>query len=213
MALDKGVFITFEGGEGAGKSTQIRLLNEWIKERGYKTLVTREPGGTKGAEDIRELIVTGSSNRWSGTTETLLLSAARSDHLEKTIRPALSSGTWVLCDRFSDSTRAYQGARGVKPDMIERLDELVVGSTQPDLTLLFDMPVAQGMERAKKRAQKAGESDQRFEQMDLFFHEDLRQRFLDLEKNNQRIVRIDASGDIGEVATRVRNVVFDRFGV
>ena len=157
----RGRFITFEGGEGAGKSTQVARLAAWLRASGMDLVHTREPGGSPGAEQIRNLVLNGSAERWSPMTETLLMYAARADHLERTIRPALEAGRWVLCDRFADSSRAYQGAGGgVAQSFIEQLDATVVGRDQPDLTLIFDLPVEIGLARALGRG---GGSEVRFE--------------------------------------------------
>lgn len=173
--VTRGRFITFEGGEGAGKSTQARILVDRLRAAGVDVLQTREPGGSAGAEEIRAIALNGDAARWSATTETLLMFAARSDHLDKTIRPALAEGRWVVCDRFVDSTRAYQGAGGgVDAGFIEALNDAVVAAEQPDLTLVFDMPVEVGLERAFGR----GLFETRFESKGLEFHTRLRDEFL-----------------------------------
>ena len=206
--MTQGRFITFEGGEGTGKSTQVARLVEALRARDLEVLQTREPGGSEGAEEIRNLALNGDAGRWSAMTETLLMFAARSDHLERTIRPALEAGRWVVCDRFADSSRAYQGAGGGTPAaFIESLDAAVVGSTQPDLTLVFDLPVEIGLERAFGR----GLFETRFESKGLAFHERLRRRFLEIaEENARRCVVIDATGDLDAVAGRVWCAVEDR---
>ena len=143
--MTRGQFITLEGGEGTGKSTQAARLVARLKARGLDVVHTREPGGSTGAEEIRHIALNGDAGRWSPLTETLLMYAARSDHLERTIRPALEAGRWVVCDRFADSSRAYQGAGGgVPPEVIEAIDAAVVGADQPDLTLVFDLRVEVG---------------------------------------------------------------------
>ena len=199
--MTQGKFITFEGGEGAGKSTQVGRLVERLRERHLEVVQTREPGGSQGAEEIRAIALNGDVGRWSPMTETLLMFAARSDHLEKTIRPALEAGRWVVCDRFADSSRAYQGAGGGAPAaFIEALDAAIVGSGQPDLTLIFDLPVEVGLERAFGR----GLFETRFESKGLEFHERLRAGFLEIaRKNPQRCVIIDAVGDEETVFSRV----------
>ena len=166
---------------------------------------TREPGGSTGAEDIRNIALNGDAGRWSPMTETLLMFAARSDHLEKTIRPALEAGRWVVCDRFADSSRAYQGVGGGTPAaFIEALDAAIVGRTQPDLTLIFDLPVAVGLERAFGR----GLFETRFESKGLEFHERLRAGFLDIAaRHPERCVVIDAEGDQDAVEARIRDAV------
>lgn len=196
-----GRFITLEGGEGTGKSTQTRRLVERLRARGDTVVQTREPGGSSGAEAIRNLVVAGEAERWSPRTEILLMYAARSDHLERTIRPALAEGSWVICDRFADSSRAYQGAGGgVASDFIEQLDAGIVGTDQPDLTLIFDLPVDVGLERAFGR----GLFETRFESKGQAFHERLRQGFLDIARRfPDRCVLIDADGSEDEVEARV----------
>lgn len=204
-------FITLEGGEGAGKSTQARRLAAKLGERGIETIVTREPGGSPGAEQIRELLVHGEPERWSARTEALLMFAARADHVEKTIKPALASGKWVICDRFTDSTYAYQGvARGTDREIIRRVQSAAIGDFKPGLTLVLDLPVSIGLERAKARAG----SETRFEQFDAAFHETLRQAFLDIaKKNGDRCVLIDASGSEDEVAELIWQTATKRFSL
>jgi dTMP kinase len=200
-----GRFITFEGGEGTGKSTQVARLVERLRARGLEVVQTREPGGSPGAEDIRAIALNGDANRWSPMTEALLMFAARSDHLERTIRPALEAGRWVVCDRFADSSRAYQGVGGGTPaEFIEALDAAIVGSTQPDLTLVFDLPVKVGLERAFGR----GLFETRFESKGLEFHERLRRGFLEIAAAHpERCAVIDADGDQDTVAARVQAAV------
>lgn len=203
--MTHGRFITFEGGEGTGKSTQVARLVERLRFRDLEVVQTREPGGSQGAEEIRNLALNGDAGRWSPTTETLLMYAARSDHLERTIRPALEAGRWVVCDRFADSSRAYQGAGGGTPaDFIEMLDAAIVGPTQPDLTLVFDLPVEVGLERAFGR----GLFETRFESKGLAFHERLRRGFLAIAAAHpERCVVIDADGDQDTVEARVWTAV------
>lgn len=173
--LHGGRFITFEGGEGAGKSTQVKTLVAKLRALGLEVVQTREPGGSPGAEALRDLLVRGDATRWSAVSELLMMYAARADHLEKVIRPALKRGAWVVCDRFADSSRAYQGAGGgVAPAFIEQIDAAVVGPTQPDLVLVMDMPVEAGLMRAEAR----GDLENRFESKGLAFHERLRAGFL-----------------------------------
>lgn len=199
--MSRGIFITLEGGEGTGKSTQTRRLVDRLRAEGRGVVQTREPGGSTGAEVIRNLVVAGDAERWSPRTETLLMYAARSDHLERTIRPALEAGDWVVCDRFADSSRAYQGAGGgVPPAFIEALDAGIVGDDQPDLTLVFDLPVEVGLERAFGR----GLFETRFESKGLDFHSRLREGFLAIARDHpDRCVLIDADGDEDTVAARV----------
>lgn len=204
-------FITLEGGEGTGKSTQAKRLAAKLGERGIDAIVTREPGGSAGAEQIRELFVHGEPGRWSALTETLLVFAARVDHVEKTIRPALASGKWVICDRFTDSTYAYQGvARGTDREIIRRVQSAAIGDFKPGLTLVLDLPVSVGLERAKARS----DSENRFEQFDAAFHEKLRQAFLDIaKKNGDRCLVIDASGSEEQVAELIWQTAVKRFSL
>lgn len=209
--MARGRFITLEGGEGAGKSTQIGLLRDALEAQGIAVLTTREPGGSEGGEEIRHLLVNGETHRWEPLTEALLNYAARHEHLQKVIEPALDAGTWVLCDRFADSTMAYQGyGHGMDREIIRRLHRLVVGDVQPDLTLILDMPVEEGLKRAGAR----GEGEDRYERMDGGFHERLRQGFLDIAKKEPaRCTVIDATGDIGAVAMAIADVVAQRLKV
>jgi dTMP kinase len=199
--VTRGIFITFEGGEGAGKSTQIRRLAERLRAAGRDVVLTREPGGSPGAEEIRGLLLNGEADRWSPLTEALLMNAARRDHIERVIAPALERGQVVLCDRFADSTRAYQGAGGqVDPTVIAQLENAVVGSTRPDLTLIFDLPVAEGLRRALSR--NGGE--ERFESKGVAFHDRLRTAFLEIAAAEpDRCAVIDATAALDAVETAV----------
>ena len=199
--MTRGQFITFEGGEGAGKSTQVLRLVADLRARGIDVIQTREPGGSPGAEAIRALVVSGDADRWSARTEALPMFASRSDHLEKTIRPALDAGVWVVCDRFADSSRAYQGAGGgAAPEFIEALERAVVGEDQPVLTLILDLPVAVGLERALAR----GQADTRFESKGLAFHQRLRDGFGEIARRYPERCRIiDATGSPDDVYDRV----------
>jgi len=212
MAAPKpqGKFITLEGGEGAGKSTQITRLAERLIACGIDVVTTREPGGSPGAEKIRKLLVTGEPGRWSPLTEALLNYAARNDHLNKRIRPALDEGAWVISDRFADSTRAYQGsAESIPADAIEALDAMVVGSTQPDLTLILDLPVEVGLSRATHGADG---DENRFERKGKAFHEHLRKAYLEIAKAHpKRCVVIDAAGTPEDVAEAIWGAVLKRF--
>ncbi len=209
--MQHGRFISLEGGEGVGKSTQVRRLAERLGEAGVELVVTREPGGSAGAEALRRLLVEGAAERWSPTAETLLLYAAREDHLERLIRPALRRGAWVLTDRFADSTRAYQGAGGgASPELILALERMVVGPDAPTLTLILDLAVERGLERALAR----GGSEQRFEHMGLDFHRRLRAGFLAIAQADPARCRvIDASGDADQVAGAVWRLVRERFAL
>lgn len=206
--MTRGRFITLEGGEGAGKSTQARRLAEALRARGLEVVTTREPGGSPGAELLRSLLVTGEGDRWSPQAEALLMYAARSDHLDRLIRPALARGAWVLCDRFADSSRAYQGfAGGVDAAFIEALDQGVVGADQPDLTLIFDLPFTSGLARAATR----GDHEARFESKGAAFHERLREGFLSVaDAHPERCVVIDADAGPDVVFERAWTVVRDR---
>ena len=209
-AEERGKFITLEGGEGAGKSTQVARLAERLVACGIDVVTTREPGGAPGAEAIRKLLVTGETNRWSAMSEALLHAAARNDHLEKTVRPALDDGAWVISDRFADSTRAYQGmGEGLSLDVVELLDRMVVGATQPDLTLILDLPVDVGLARAT-----AGEGgdENRYERMGKSFHERLRNAFLDIANEHPaRCVVIEASGSEEEVGNAIWAATLEKF--
>jgi dTMP kinase len=201
-----GVFITFEGGEGTGKSSHARDLAESLRKDGRKVVLTREPGGAPGAEDIRALLVTGTVGRWSPEAETLLNYAAREAHLRETIRPALLRGDLVLCDRFMDSSRAYQGfAGGGDMELIEALERMIVGATRPDLTLILDVDPELGLKRAKGRG--AGTED-RFEKKGLEFHHRLRKGFLEIAAQDpQRCRVIDSSRPYAAVAEDIRRAV------
>ncbi|SIS41530.1 dTMP kinase [Insolitispirillum peregrinum] len=189
--MSNGRFITFEGGEGAGKSTQVRRLAEALRARGIDVLTTREPGGSEGAEQIRRLLVEGSADRWDGLTETLLHYAARRDHLRRVIRPALAAGTWVISDRFNDSTRAYQGyGHGLPQGDLAALYQLVSEGLSPDLTIVLDLPVEVGLQRAGLR----GGDENRYEGMASAFHQRLRTGFLTIaaaEPERCRVISAD----------------------
>lgn len=206
--IERGCFITLEGGEGAGKSTQIRHLAERLKERRLDVLITREPGGTPGGEAIRHLLVNGDTGRWQPMTEALLHTAARVEHVRNVIEPALSRGVWVISDRFADSTRAYQGAaQGLSVETVDDLQRLALGTFAPDLTLILDLPVTVALERTRERG--AGAED-RYERMGNSFHERLRAAFLGIARNEPARCRvIDASGSVEEVASRVWATVRD----
>lgn len=204
-----GRFITLEGGEGTGKSTQVKRLKAALEAKGLKVLATREPGGSPGAEEIRKLLVEGEPGRWNPITETLLAYAARADHVARTIGPALAAGTWVISDRFNDSTFAYQGVgRGVERETIRRIDSAVLDDFQPDLTLVLDLDAKTGLERANARAG----AENRFEKFGPEFHERLRQSFLEIAKRApERCRLIDASGGVDDVAQAIFVAVTRRF--
>jgi dTMP kinase len=207
----RGRFITFEGGEGAGKSTQLKRLALRLEAGGREVVATREPGGSPGAEHIRALVLNGSADRWSPVTETLLMYASRRDHVERVIRPALERGAWVVCDRFADSTRAYQGAAGgTDPAFIAALETYVLEGTRPDLTLIFDLPTEVGLQRAHARAG----AEMRFESKGLAFHERLRAAFLEIARiEPERCAVIDATGSLDEVETAVWAAVEARLAI
>jgi dTMP kinase len=204
-----GRFITLEGGEGTGKSTQIKRLKAALEAKGIAVLATREPGGSPGAEQIRSLMVEGEPGRWDAITETLLAYAARADHVARTIGPALLEGRWVISDRFNDSTFAYQGVgRGVPRETIRRIDSAVLDDFAPDLTLVLDLDVTVGLQRAAAR----GAAENRFEKFGADFHEKLRQAFLDIAKRHPERCRvIDAGGSEDEVAEAILAAVSRRF--
>jgi dTMP kinase len=206
-----GPFITFEGGEGTGKSSHARDLAETLRKKGRSVVLTREPGGSAGAEDIRALLVTGAVGRWSATAETLLNYAARESHLRETIRPALERGELVLCDRFMDSTRVYQGfAGGCDMELIESLERKIVGPTRPHLTLVLDVDPELGLARAKKRA----DSEDRFEKKGLAFHRKLRDGFLAIAaKDPGRCRIVDSSRPNETVAQDIWRLVAPLAGV
>ena len=199
----RGRFITFEGGEGAGKSTQIRMLADQLEKKKVKVVVTREPGGSPGAEIVRHLLLSGVGKLLGAEAETLLFAAARDDHVHQVIKPALDQGLWVLCDRFTDSTVAYQGKVGnVNPVVIEALSRVTIGDLKPDLTFVLDVPVDVGSQRAIKRRGKAVAD--RFEQENREFHEKLRAAYREIAAADpRRCVLIDADADAEEVARRV----------
>lgn len=212
--MTRGRFITFEGGEGAGKSTQVRRLVARLQSAGREVVATREPGGSPGAEAIRNLVLKGDADRWSPMTETLLMYGARRDHIERTILPALARGAWVVCDRFADSTRAYQGgAGGVEPAFISALETHVLADVRPDLTLVFDLPVDVGLARAEAFAKADGHAETRFESKGVAFHERLRAAFRQIAgAEPERCVLIDAAAGIDEVEAEVWRAVERRLG-
>lgn len=209
-AANQGRFITLEGGEGAGKSTQITRLKSWLEQRGRTVLATREPGGSPGAEMVRKLLVEGPTDRWDGPTEALLHFAARRDHLRATVWPALKRGMWVVSDRFADSTRAYQGyGHGLDLGVIDRLYGLAVGDFRPDLTLILDLPVEVGLARAAARRGM----ETRYESLPRAFHDRVRTGFLEIARREpERCVVVDSNRETEHVAQDVVRAVIERLG-
>lgn len=208
--VDKGLFITFEGTEGTGKSTQCRLLAEYLTGKGCDCVLTREPGGSDGAEQIRDLVLKGAVTRWDAVTEMLLMYAARRDHMVHKIIPALTAGKVVICDRFADSTTAYQGYgygdKGVPLQDIRRLYDIVVGAYRPDITFVMDLPVETGLKRSLARDANSN----RYERMDLSFHENLRAAFLKIASEDKERCRvIDATGDVAAVQSAIKAHIDD----
>jgi dTMP kinase len=209
--LSGGRFITLEGGEGTGKSTQAKRLEASLEAKGIACLVTREPGGSPGAEDIRKLLVHGEPGRWDVLTELLLIFAARTDHVARTIKPALAAGKWVICDRFTDSTYAYQGvARGLDRETIRRVESVAIGEFKPELTVVLDLPVEVGLQRARARTS----DETRFEKFNSEFHEKLRAAFHKIAvQNGDRCVLIEAQGSEDDVAELIWQATAKRFNL
>ena len=204
--MKQGAFITIEGIEGAGKSTCMQMVAEQIDAQGIALLQTREPGGTELGEDLRELLLGHRHTGMADDTELLLMFAARAEHIQRKILPALQAGHWVLCDRFTDATYAYQGAgRGIPVQRIEVLENWVQGALRPDLTIVMDLPVAQGLERAGKRS-----APDRFESEALAFFERVRQGYLDIaQRDPQRVRVVDASRDLEQVSRSIHRLIGD----
>ncbi len=209
--MKRGRFITFEGGEGTGKSTQVRLLTQHLAKAGADVVQTREPGGSPSAEEIRSLLVTGGADRWSPLAETLLFYAARVEHWRQVIGPAIARGAHVICDRFADSTMAYQCyAGGLDKRIVEELHRLTMNTAGPDLTIVLDMPVDEGLKRAAARH----DDETRFERKGREFHERLRTGFLEIARlAPERCAVVDATREIGAVHTVVLSVVSSRLGL
>lgn len=210
-----GYFISLEGGEGAGKSTQIKLLKEWLEGLELEICATREPGGSEGAEQIRDLLVKGDGDRWVPMTEALLMAASRAEHVERTIKPALHAGKWVLCDRFLDSSVAYQGAgRRLGMEKVRDLQTMALGEFLPDLTLILDLPVEVGLGRAKARESAKADSEDRFEKLDTSFHDTLRAAYLSIaDQEKERCVIVDANQAPEAIQQELRRIIADRFGL
>ena len=204
----RGKFITFEGGEGGGKSTQAARMAGYLRGKGLEVLETREPGGTPESEALRDLLVQGDPDRWSALSELLLITAARVEHVNRLIEPALAEGNWVICDRFADSTLAYQGIAGeLGLELVEQLQKLAVGETAPDVTFLLDVRAEAGLQRAEKRGGAA-----RFEKKGAVFHQTLRDGFLALANENpQRIVLIDGEDTFDNVWGQIEAELGRRF--
>jgi dTMP kinase len=205
----RGRFITFEGGEGTGKSTQAALLADRLKTLGIGVVLTREPGGSPGAEVIRHVVLSGAAQPFGAHAEAILFAAARDDHVRQVIRPALDAGHWVICDRFADSTRIYQGSLGnVDSRLINALERISVGNVRPDMTIILDVPAEIGLARAAKRS---GAKADRFESEALDFHKKLRDAYRDLaEREPERCIVIDASQDAAAVSEAIWTSVLRR---
>ena len=208
LSIGTGIFVSFEGGEGAGKSTQITRLADALREKGLDVLTTREPGGSPGAEALRHVLLSGGAEAFGVRMEAILFAAARSDHVETLIRPALEAGTVVLCDRFMDSSRVYQGVTGnLETGFIAALERVAVNGVVPDMTIILDLPAEKGLERARRRLQGEAPPD-RFEKEELETHEKRRQAFLDIaaaEPNRCRVV--NAEQGVGDIAREVLALV------
>lgn len=206
--MTRGLFITFEGGEGAGKSTQIRRLADRLREKGYGLTLTREPGGSPGAEAVRHVILSGAAEVFGPQMEALLFAAARADHIEQVIRPAIERGDIVLCDRFIDSWRVYQGGAGnLAPDFLEMVEQVSVNGMMPDMTIMFDIDPAEGLRRATER--RGDESADRFEKETLAVHQKRREAFLQIARDEpDRCIVIDTSQDRDVVEDAVTEAVF-----
>lgn len=210
QAIEIGRFITFEGGEGSGKSTQVNILAERLSRSGRPVFVTREPGGSPAAENIREVLLSGQVAQFGPLAESVLFATARADHIENAIQGALQQGQWVICDRFVDSTRAYQGAMGGVPRaLINALEQLTVGPVMPDITFILDIPAEEGLARVSARAE--GQDLDRFESQELMSHERIRRGFLDIaDEEPSRCVVVDASQPEAMVAEDVWETVLQR---
>ena len=200
-------FISFEGGEGSGKSTQIKLLAKKLSKYG-DVVTTREPGGTIEAEVIRKLLVKGKKNKWSGVVETLLLYAARKDHIDKVIAPSLKKNKWVLCDRFKESTLVYQGyGKNVNIDLIKKLDKIITNNITPSLTFVLDINPKIGLKRSKRKSN----TETRYENMSLTFHNKIRKEFINIAKSNKKkFILIDANQNINQIQNIIWNEISNK---
>ena len=205
----KGLFITFEGGEGAGKSTQIQYLAQSLVSDGYEVVTTREPGGSPGAEVVRHVLLSGAAEEFGVRMEAILFAAARNDHVEETIRPAVESGKIVLCDRFMDSSRVYQGVTGnLEPDFVRNLEEVAVNGMVPDLTIILDLPATAGMKRARTRSGIANRRPDRYEKEELGVQEKRREAFLDIARSEPERCRIvNAEQPIDAISRQIEQLV------
>ncbi|MCO5065917.1 MAG: dTMP kinase [Rhizobiaceae bacterium] len=208
--MARGFFITFEGGEGAGKSTQIERLAGKLREKGYRVLVTREPGGSPGAEAVRHVLLSGAAEEFGPEMEALLFAAARSDHVEQVIRPAVESGMIVLCDRFIDSSRVYQGVTGnIEPGLMDAIERVAINGMMPDLSLFLDLDAETGLRRAASRRAE-GEGADRFEKENVAIHEQRRHAYLDIAAAEpERCKVIDAGKNADEVELEIASQVFE----
>jgi dTMP kinase len=207
VAEHSGLFVTFEGGEGAGKSTQIRRLADQLRRRGHDVLMTREPGGSPGAEAVRHVLLSGAAEEFGVRMEAILFAAARNDHVEEVIRPALESGAVVLCDRFIDSSRVYQGVTGnLEPDYIEALQRVAINGVVPDCTLILDLPAEIGLKRARQRG--ANSAPDRFEREEIETHEKRREAYLEIaEAEPERCHVVNAERSEDEIADEIFAIV------
>lgn len=209
---NRGLFITLEGGEGTGKTTQIEALSATLQDKGHDVVLTREPGGTPEAEKLRDLLVQRDGGDWTPMAEVLLLFAARQMHITTLIQPALDAGKIVICDRFTDSTRAYQSyGHGLPLEQIDRVNDVAIDGFAPDITIILDMPVEKGLARAGKRLADDDSSEDRYERLDISFHEKLRQGFLQIaQKEPQRCHVIDAERPVDNIAKDIEALVLSR---
>ncbi|MCZ6609179.1 MAG: dTMP kinase [Alphaproteobacteria bacterium] len=210
----RGKLITLEGGEGVGKSTQSKRLAEFLEDRGITVMLTREPGGSDGGEQIRRLLVSGAPGRWTPLTEAFLYAAARADHVAHLIEPALAEGRWVISDRFTDSTLAYQGfGHGLPLDAVTQLNALAAGELKPDLTFILDVPVGDGLARARARPDDRDEAarEDRYERMDEIFHQRVAEGYLTIARSEpERCIVVDTTGPVDQVARVISATVGER---